>query len=245
MRLPALLASTLLLPAVAGAGEWEHTVATYLIGASIDGTAGVGNVEGDVDVGFDDILSNLEAGAMVAWRAENGPWAVVTDVSYMALGNDKDGVGPFGGTRTSVDLDQLMVEVDGSYAITERLDGYVGLRYWDVDSDVTVQGGGPLGADLSGSLGEHWVDLLYGLRYEVPVGKSWTFVWRGDVAPMGTGSDLSWHTTAYFDWRVGEHASVLLGFRYLDVDYDDGEGADRFVMDVGQGGPTAGFAWSF
>lgn len=227
------------------AADWQHTAAVYLIGASIDGTAGVGPVVGDVDVSFSDILDNLEFGAMAAYRGEKGPWAVVADVIYMDLEVDKSGIGPLGQTRATVGLDQLIVELDGSYAITGRLDGYIGLRYWDVDSTVSVQGGGPLGEDISGALGEDWVDLLYGLRYELPFGRNWVFVWRADVAPMGTGADMSWHSTAYFDWRLGEHANVLIGYRHLDVDYDDGEGADRFLMDVGQGGPTVGFAWSF
>lgn len=240
-----LLALAVSSPALAADDEWQHTVALYMIGASIDGTAGIGPVTGDVDISFGDILDNLEFGAMGAYRGEKGDFAVIADAIYMDLETDKGGLGPFGQTRATVELEQLILELDGSIAVTERLDAYAGLRYWDVDSTVTVVGGGPLGETINGSAGEDWIDLLYGLRYALPLGQKWTFVWRGDVAPMGTGSDMSWHTTAYFDWRLGEHANVLIGFRWLDVDYDDGEGADRFVMDVGEGGPTVGFAWAF
>lgn len=241
----ALLTLLVAAPAMAADDEWQHTVALYGIGAAIDGKAGVGPVTADVDISFSDILDNLEFGAMAAYRGEKGPWAVVADLIYMDLETDKNGLGPFGQTRATVELDQLIMELDGSYAITDRLDGYIGLRYWDVDSTVTVAGGGPLGEDVSGSLSEDWVDLLYGLRYALPLGQKWTFVIRGDVAPMGTGADMSWHSTAYFDWRLGEHANLLIGYRHLDVDYDDGEGANRFLMDVSEGGPTVGFAWAF
>jgi hypothetical protein len=44
---------------------------------------------------------------------------------------------------------------------------------------------------------------------------------------------------------MNEHAKMLLGFRYLDVDYETGHGSGRFLMDVSEGGPTAGIAWSF
>lgn len=241
----ALLAASTAVPSVAPAQDWQHTAVVYIIGASIDGTAGVGPVIGDVDVGFSDILDNLEVGAMAGYRGEKGPWAVMGDFIYMDLEADKDGLGPVGQSRTTVELDQLILELDGARAITERLDAYVGLRYWDIDSTVTVVGGGPLGQTLNGALGEDWVDLLFGLRYELPLGKAWTFVVRGDVAPMRTGADMSWHSTAFFNWRLGEHASALFGYRHLDVDYDDGQGANRFLMDVGQGGPSAGFAWRF
>ncbi len=241
----ALLVLLFASPAIAADNEWQHTAVVYMIGASIDGTAGVGPVEGDVDISFSDILDNLEFGAMAGYRADNGSFAVIADLIYMDLETDKNGLGPLGQTRATVELDQLIMELDGSIAVTERLDAYAGLRYWDVDSTVTVVGGGPLGVTISGSLGEDWVDVIYGLRYALPLGKNWTFIVRGDVAPLGTGSDFGWHTSAFADWRLGEHASVLIGFRWLDVNYDDGEGANRFLMDVGQGGPTAGFAWRF
>jgi opacity protein-like surface antigen len=241
----AALAMLVAAPAYAASDQWTHTAAVYMIGAGIDGTAGIGPVTGDVDVSFSDILENLEFGAMAAYRGEKGPFAVIADLIYMDLETDKDGLGPFGNTRATVELDQLITELDASYAVTDRLDAYVGLRYWDVDSTIEVIGGGPLGETLNASTGEDWVDLLYGLRYALPLGSKWTLVWRADMAPFGTGSEFSWHTSAYADWRLGDHAHALIGFRWLDVDYDDGEGADRFVMDVSEGGPTIGFAWTF
>lgn len=232
-------------PAVAADEAWQHTAAIYGVGASIDGEAGVGNVVADVDVGFDDILDNLEAGLMAAYRAERGPWAVVVDLMWMNLEADKGGLGPLGGTRADVELDQLVVELDGAYALTERLDVYGGLRYWDVDADLTVATGGPLGQTLSASLSEDWVDPVVGLRYQWPLGAKWTLVARGDIGGFGVGSDFTWHTTAYASWNLSEHASLLFGFRYLDVDYDDGSGSDRFLMDLSEGGPAIGFAWRF
>lgn len=241
----ALVALAVSSPALAADSEWQHTAVIYMIGASIDGTAGVGPVTGDVEVSFGDILDNLEFGAMAAYRGQRGRWAVVADLIYMDLKADKDGLGPAGNTRATVELDQLVLELDGSYAVTERLDAYAGLRYWDVDSTVTVVGGGPVGETLEGSAGDSWVDPVVGLRYALPLGERWTLVWRGDIGGFGVGSDFSWHTTAYASWQLNQHANVLIGFRYLDVDYEDGTGANRFLMDVGQGGPTIGFAWTF
>jgi hypothetical protein len=241
----AALALLIASPSMAADNEWQHTAVVYMIGAGIDGTAGVGPVEGDVDVSFGDILDNLEFGAMAAYRGERGRWAVVADMIFMDLETDKNGVGPLGQTRATVELDQLILELDGSYAVTEQLDAYVGLRYWDVDSTVTVVGGGPVGETLNGKLSEDWVDPVVGVRYAWPLGEKWTLVWRADIGGFGVGSDFSWHTTAYAGWRLNEHANVLIGYRHLDVDYDDGEGANRFLMDVSEGGPTLGFAWTF
>lgn len=224
---------------------WEHTVVLYGIGASIDGDAGIGNVTADVDVSFGDILDNLEFGAMAAYRGERGRWAVVADLIFMALEQKKSGLGPLGGTRAKVEADQLIVELDVSYAVTERLDAYGGLRYWELDNEIDVVGGGPLGTTLSADKTEDWVDPVVGLRYLMPINESWQFITRGDIGGFGVGSDFTWHVSAFANWRVSEHGSVLLGFRYLDVDYDDGSGTGRFKWDVIEGGPTVGFAWRF
>jgi len=238
----ALLASG---SAAAADEHWQHMMAVYMVGASIDGKAGVGGVTADVDVGFDDILDNLEFGAMGTYRGERGPWAVVLDVMYMSLEQKKSGIGPLGGTRAKADADQLIVELDGSYALSERLDAYAGLRYWDIDSDIEIVGGGPLGSTVSASAKEDWVDPVIGLRYVLPLGADWELVTKGDIGGFGVGSDFTWHVTAFAGWNFSEHATLMLGFRYLDVDYDDGNGAGRFLWDVSESGPAAGLAWRF
>jgi hypothetical protein len=225
--------------------SWQHTVALYAIAATIDGEAGVGNVTADVDVSFGDILDNLEGTAMLAYRAERGAWAVYGDLNWMDLEADKGGIGPAGGTRAEAELDQLIFEAGGGYALSEQLDVYGGLRYWDVDADVTVATGGPIGVTLSGSKSEDWVDPLVGLRYKHPLSERWHLVAKGDVGGFGVGSDFSWCVTAYAGWAMSEHASLMFGLRYIDVDYEDGSGADRFMMDLTEGGPAAAFAWRF
>ncbi|MCC6297047.1 MAG: hypothetical protein IT469_10105 [Pseudomonadales bacterium] len=232
-------------PALAADEEWQHTVVLFGIGASIDGKAGIGSVSADVDVGFDDILDNLEFGAMGTWRAERGRWAVVTDLIYMALEQEKNGLGPFGGTRAKVEADQLILELDGSWAVTDRLDAYGGLRYWNLHSELDVAGGGPLGETLSAAMTEDWVDPLVGLRYVAPLSEHWDFIVRGDIGGFGVGSDFAWHASAFANWQFSEHGSLLLGYRHVDVDYDDGSGSSRFLWDVAEGGPTVGFAWQF
>jgi hypothetical protein len=233
-------------PGVAAAAEaWEHTVVLYGVGASIDGTAGVGGVEADVDVSFGDILDNLEFGAMAAWRAERGPWAVLGDLIYMRLEQRKNGIGPAGETRATVDADQVIVELSGSYAWNDRWSTYAGLRFWTVDVDLQVIGGGPLGETLARSGDEDWVDPMVGVRYVQPLGERWSLVSKADVGGFGLGSDFAWQASVFADWRFADHASLLVGVRFLGIDYDDGSGAGRFLYDVTQGGPALGVAWQF
>lgn len=231
--------------AAAAKDHWTHTVVLYGVGASMEGEAGVGNVTADVDVGFDDILDNLEFGAMASWRAERGKWSVLADLIYMRLEQKRDGLGPFGGTRAAVDADQVITELDGGYALTDRLSVYGGLRYWNLDTDLQVVGGGPLGETLAASANENWVDPLVGLRYVLPLSASWELVAKGDIGGFGVGSDFAWHTTVFAGWTFAEHATLLMGFRVLGVDYEDGSGPATFRWDVTEGGPALGVAWRF
>jgi hypothetical protein len=231
-------------PARADDDGWQHTAAIYMIGASIDGTVGIGPVNGDLDIGFDDILDNFDGAFMGAYRGDAGRWAVSADVIYFGLEKKQSGLGIAGNESGQVNIDQLIFEVDGNYQLTEHLDAVAGLRYWDLDTKLKRTFPQPA-PTLTGKVQEDWIDPLVGLRYEQPLGDRWVFVGRGDIGGFGVGSDFSWHVTAFFGLKVFKSGMVLAGVRYLGVDYEDGDGVDRFKFDVTEGGPTLGFAWTF
>jgi hypothetical protein len=244
-RIGGILVLAVLCSSVRAEDGWRHTMGIYMVGASIDGTVGVGPVEGDIDVSFGDILDNLDIGGMAAYHGERGPWYIGADFMYLGLEKKKSGIGPTGNAQSKVEVDQLLFEVDGGYALTEQLDVYGGLRYWDLESKVSLVGGGPLGQAVTAKVSESWVDPVVGLRYVVPLSERWRLVTRGDIGGFGLGSDFSWHVTAFFGWELVDNVMAMFGIRYIDVDYDDGSGSERFLFDVTLGGPAAGIAWSF
>lgn len=231
--------------ALANEPTWEHTLAVYMVGASLDGSTGVGELSADVDASFSDILDNLDAAFMFAYRGERGPWSIGLDFVFMELEDKASGLGPGGGTSASVETEQYIVQLDVGHALTERLGVYGGVRYTELDLDVEVVGGGPLGETLKRTGNESWADPVVGLRYEAPLGNRWTLVAKGDIGGFGVASDFTWQVNAFAAYSFNENAMLLLGYRYLDVDYDDGNGADRFVWDVATSGPAAAFAWRF
>jgi opacity protein-like surface antigen len=46
-------------------------------------------------------------------------------------------------------------------------------------------------------------------------------------------------------YRFNRWSSLSLGYRYLDFDYDDGSGPDRFKFDLREHGPSIGFRFDF
>lgn len=231
--------------AIAADDHWQHEVLLYMVGASIDGKVGIGNIDADVDIGFDDILDNLDFGAMLAYRGELGPWAISADLIHLALATEKTGLGPLGNASAKADFDETTFELAGFYSLTNRLEAYGGLRYWDLSGSVVLTLGEPLAQTITADGSEDWIDPLVGLRFKTPLGEHWEFVARGDIGGFGIGSDFAWHTTLYAAWHPTTHTKLILGYRYLDVDYESGSGSDRFLWDVGQGGPTLGFGWRF
>lgn len=239
----AAMATLLGMPAQAAEDTWQHTLAVYMIGSSIDGTAGVGNLDVDVKMSFSDILDNLDSGAMFAYRAERGPWAVSADFAYLGLKASEKGLGPRGRLRAKIEADQIVLQVDMGYALNDQWSVYGGARYWDLDADLSLAVEGE--EFREGSASDSWVDPIVGLRYFAPLSGSWSLLAKADVGGFGVGSDFSWGATALAVYQINTNAHLLLGYRHIDVDYEDGNGADRFKWDVAEGGPTAGFAWKF
>ena len=222
--------------------EWRNEVVLYLVGAAIDGRVGIGSVEADIQMSFDEILDNLDSGIMLAYRLEHGLWAVSADLIYMGLAAEKGGLGPLGNTTAKADFDETIFELAAYYSLNKPLAVYGGLRYWGLDGSVTVA---TVIETRTADGSQSWIDPLIGLRYEHPLGKKWDFVARGDVGGFGIGSDFAWHATMYAAWYPVPQATVFMGIRYLDADYEDGSGSDRFLWDVAQGGPALGFGWAF
>ena len=217
----------------AQAEDWQYDLYVYGLGAAMDGTVGIGPVDGAVDVSFSDILDNLELGFMGSFRARKDDWAVTVDAIFMGLGAANQLV--------DIDVDQLVLEVDASYRFTEVFEVLFGLRYVDVDTDLDFTG--PL--DTRASVGDRWVDPVVGLRLEAPMGDKWVFAGRLDVGGFGVGTDFSFQAALHLGYRLGESATLTLGFRYIDMDYEDGTGLDRFKYDIATSGPQVGVVFHF
>jgi len=229
-------------PAVstAPADAWKQEVALYVAAVGMTGRAGVGGVEADVDLSFSEIMDQLEAAGMIAYRAEKGDWAVFANAIFMGLGATKDL--RFGGTAEA-DFDETIFEVDGAWRFAKRWEVYGGARLVDIDASLELRPVTGTTVDADGS--RSWVDPLVGLRYRSPLGEHWAFVGRADVGGFGVGSDLAWQALAHFDWRISKHWGAAFGYVLLDIDYDDGEGSDRFLYDIRSEGPLAAATISF
>jgi len=75
----------------------------------------------------------------------------------------------------------------------------------------------------------------------VDLGSGFSLRGYGDIGGFGVSSDLTYQIYGGVGYRFKEWFSAELGYRVLDVDYDD----DGFVYDLTMHGPMAGFRFQF
>jgi hypothetical protein len=209
--------------------DWQFGAEVYFWGASIGGTSATG---GDVDIGIADLLDNLDMAIMGAFGARKGKWMLAADVIYLDVSEKNDGqitlpVGP--GVNITGDADVKLkgwiVTPSVRYSLIENekvsLNLLGGARYLWLDAEIKVETSGPLGnrqAKASDS-GDVW-DAVVGVNGQVELADKWYLPYYLDV---GTGqSDLTWQAFAGVGYRF-KKLDALLGYRYLDWDFDDNE----------------------
>ena len=239
----ALLGSALVVaaPLHAAEGEWQQEIVPYMWASAMNGTSGVRDVEGDVDMSFGDILDDLEFAFMGAYRAQRDKFSVTVDGIYMALSDDvKD---PGGQVKGEIDVDQTALEVDVGWDLSERLTVFGGLRYNDITSDISLKDSDDNRVRGNGS--EQWVDPVIGAHYTYPFNDQWSATLRGDIGGFGVGSQFVWQGIAQLRWQVKPNIGIVGAYRYIDMDYSTGTGPTYFLYDMAISGPALGVAFAF
>lgn len=242
MLLPGLLATSAA-AAEDARNDWRQAVFIYGMGAAIDGTAQIGNVSVAVDVSASDVLDALEFGAMAAYRIENDVWSLTADATYMGLGGKATTQG--GLVQAAMDIDQFTVMGTAGRRLTEHLEFLFGFAYVDLSADLRVAGtvGGQL--DIEARRDVDWIDPTIGLQYNRPIGAEWRLNLRGDLGGFGVGSDLMYQALANVRWQASEKIGVVLGYRLISFDYEEGAGQGYQRYDLTEQGPLVGVIISF
>jgi hypothetical protein len=224
--------------AQSGPGGWQYTIAPYMVAAGMDGSIGIAGSEAEVDVPFSTILDNLDLAGMVHFDMMNERWVISSDLIFMNLEDDE---AVAGGTTTAT-MEETLFEVAGGYRVSPAVILLAGARWVDLSTGLDFSGpNAGVGEDASKS----WVDPFVGIQVAAPLATRWWLGLHGDVGGFGVGSDLAWHAYADIGYRASDLVSIILGYRAIDMDYEDGEGGNRFAYDVLTAGPQLGVAFRF
>ena len=211
---------------------WEVVVAPYAWMAGIDGDVTIKGTEASVDADFGDILDNLDVGAFGYFEVRKGNWGAYADLTYIKMVNDAKA----GAATIEIESSTTMAEAGVLYRIYEGFAGaegnpvatdiFIGGRYVNLDVDLDFVGV----ADVSG--GEDWLDPVIGVTYSRDMSEKFLITTTADIGGFGIASDMTWSASILGGYRLSRTANLWFGYRYLDIDYDEGSGAKKFEYDV-------------
>lgn len=125
-----------------------------------------------------------------------------------------------------------------------------GFRYYLIDLNLNASakvtavgpGGGTVTRKRSASISheEDWWDPIVGARMQYDVTHRLALELKGDVGGFGVGSDSAWSAQGIARYRLGNHWSLVGGYKVLDVDYTNSKGS---ALDARVSGPIAGIEY--
>jgi hypothetical protein len=160
---------------------------------------------------------------------------------YIRLRDDKAiPLGAFGATTANITgTTFILTPKIGVTLIKAKMfeaDALAGLRYWHFGEDLSFN---PSLLGLNFSKSQDWVDPLVGGRIGVPLSPKVDVTLAGDVGGWGTGSQLEYQVVGLLGYKVKPHATLQVGYRYLDVNYAAG-GVRGGILDVAMSGIVFG-----
>jgi hypothetical protein len=228
--------------------SWNYELQLYLWGTEVGGEA----AGEDFELGFDEILENLNFALMGALRGYNGPWMTYGELSYASVRQDGDAtftVAP-GGLGGGFDVDAVadaeiettIVSFGGGYRLvdtpTYSMYGLFGARYLSLNADLTLDLTGPLGNKVSRDVDgdqDYW-DAVVGVNGRAAFNDNWFMTYLADI---GAGeSDLTWQAGLGVGYTWGRN-DIVLGYRHMEWDLPD----DDLVTEYYQTGPM--LLWNF
>jgi hypothetical protein len=216
--------------------DWEFSIAPYLMGAALDGTVSVNGREAEADISASDIFDHLDLGAMGMAAARKGNWGVMSDAVFVKL--EVESPKPPADFNPTIGIFQLQ----GLRKVAPWADVTAGVRWNHLNAVIDMKPPfPPVHVDKS----RNWVDPVLGVVLRTPGKGRLHGTLIADIGGFSVGSKLTWQVFPTVGVRLSKHASLEAGYRFLDVDYESGDGASRFAYDMLYQGPVVGFAFRF
>lgn len=226
-------------PVASSESGWEVRAALYGWGTMLDGDVTLRGIDAPVDVGFDEVLDNLDYAVMGVVEIGRGKWSFMADLFFAQLGTS--------GSERALDYETQLNQFMGNFTVIYnviddprmRFDVFAGARVNSMDLDLDIQTN-RLGT-FSGSGSKTWVDPVIGARFQQELSDRFFIRALADIGGFGVSSDLTWQALAALGYHITDAASVAIGYRGLGTDYEDGD----FGYDVISHGLLLGFEYKF
>ena len=224
----------------ASSDVWQFQFTPYFFMAGVKGTVGVSTFTSDVDVPFSKVIDQVNFGFMGTFEAHKNKFTLLADLLYMDLGDSQANAGPLF-SSAEANFKEFILDPEVGYRLAETkgasLDVVGGIRYWHARMRLELHPGVLPGTEVEGS--RNWMDAVGGLRGRAHLSPRWFVTGKADFG--GGGSDFTFQFFGAIGANVGKRASLIVGYRYLKVDYD----AEGFLFDMAMKGPLFGLGFRF
>ncbi|MHC4350073.1 MAG: hypothetical protein ACYS15_16285 [Planctomycetota bacterium] len=234
--------------------NWLIEVQPYIwVPIRLDGDSTVNGLTVPLDFTISDMFDTFEGVALTlrveAWNKDG--WGLLFDGMYVNLdGEEVTGSSAF--PQVDVEIEQGIIDLGGGYRLVDDpvgsdtnlhvgFDVLGGARVQILRQDITLRPGPDPGDDKA------WVEPFIGGRVSLYIDRHWAVVVRGDVSGFGIGdaSDLTWNLLVGVGYQFTNLFQLRVGYRVLDIDYEDGSGFSKFGFDATMHGPWLGFTFVF
>ncbi len=224
-------------PATADDG-WHFGITPYLWFATANGTVGALGRDASVNASFGDIISKFNIGLMGVFEARKKRLILNTDFMWLKLSDDTAlPVNEIGVQSIKAKATQVILTPKVAYRVVDqpkvKVDGTLGIRYWHLSNDLTLEP--QIANGISDSA--NWVDVVAGARIQVPLSSKALVTVLGDAGAGGANSD--YQVAGLFGYRFKEKFVLQGGWRYLNVNYRPSDKAG-FIYDMAMNGPIIG-----
>ena len=227
------------------ASDWHvDWVPFYLWFTGLQGNLGAKGFVVPVNVPFSDVFAHLNIGLMTTLDVRRKRTGVLTDLVFISVSSDQKNTpagNVYSGFTANAKTFFLDSEAYGRVADKDwvSVDALGGVRIWHLNNSLDLLQGSSTAVSTGQTQG--WVDPVMGARFCLNLKKGWFLNLKGDAGGFGVGSRVTWQIYSGIGKEIKRKYSLLLGYRYLDVDYSN----DGFLYDTHMSGLLAGFGIRF
>jgi hypothetical protein len=202
-------------------GNWHLAITPYLWVPWVYGSVGANGNNLHFYATPDELFSHFRFGLLGLVDTRYKRVVLPVDMIWLRLGDDRALPLTPNGTVANVKLDMFILAPKVGYRVVDtkmiKIDALAGIRYWHIGQNLQFTTNS---LNFSGS--QNWVDPVVGGRILGNLSPKVEIAIAGDVGGWGTGSQLEYSVGGFLGYRIKPPVALQVGYRYLAVDYTNG-----------------------
>jgi len=99
--------------------------------------------------------------------------------------------------------------------------------------------------DRSADITETWIDPIIVIRSHNVIKDNFLLNVKGDIGGFGIGSEFTWQIQLDAGYKFSDLFNLMIGYRYIGIDYETGSGQDYFAYNIDTFGPEIRLGFNF